>query len=91
MKMRKQKKYNILTANTNRLKQSALPSMRRLLNNELEMTAQVMKIIYKVMVLLDADIFDVYPRYYYRLCSSEFKQAADGPSAHQYCFNHCEE
>ena len=45
MKMRKEKKYKILKANTKRLKQSALPYMRRLLNDEYEMKAKVMKII----------------------------------------------
>ena len=34
MKLRKQKKYKILKANTKRYKQSALPYMRRLLNDE---------------------------------------------------------
>ena len=34
MKLRKQKKYKILKANTKRYKQSALPHMRRLLNDE---------------------------------------------------------
>ena len=45
MKIRNQKKYKILKANTKRMKQSALPYMRRLLNNEHEMKAKVMKSI----------------------------------------------
>ena len=45
MKMRKTKKYKILKANTKRLKQSALPYMRRLLNNEQEMKNQIMNSI----------------------------------------------
>ena len=43
IKMRKQDKYKILKANTKRLKQSPLPYMRMLLNNEHEMKAQVIK------------------------------------------------
>jgi hypothetical protein len=45
IKIRKQRKYKILKANTKRLKLSALPYIRRLLNNEHEMKNQVMKSI----------------------------------------------
>ena len=43
MEIRNKKKYKVLKANTKRLKQSALPYMRRLLNNEHAMKAQAMK------------------------------------------------
>ena len=43
MKKRKQQKYQTKKQNTNRYKKSALPYMRKLLNNENERNNKIMK------------------------------------------------
>ena len=46
MKMRKQKKYKTNKQNTNRLKKSALPYMRKLLNDEYDRKQKIIQNIH---------------------------------------------